>query len=103
MRGADVVISGISGRFPESENVAEFAKNLYNHVDLITEDDRRWTPGFHGLPKRHGKLKTLNKFDAGFFGVHPKQAEAMDPQLRILLEVAYEAILDSGKKKSEKI
>jgi fatty acid synthase len=48
------------------------------------------------LPKRSGKLKTLNKFDAAFFGVNPKQANSMDPQLRMLLEVTYEAVVDSG-------
>jgi len=53
--------------------------------------------GLFGLPKRSGKLKNLTKFDASFFGVHPKQANAMDPQLRILLEVTYEALLDSGR------
>lgn len=52
--------------------------------------------GFHGLPKRHGKIPDLTKFDAGFFGVHPKHAQSMDPQLRILLETAYEAIYDAG-------
>mgnify|MGYP003691594859 CR=1 FL=1 len=54
--------------------------------------------GLFGLPKRSGKLKTINKFDATFFGVHPKQADSMDPQLRMLLEVTYEAIVDSGKR-----
>jgi len=48
------------------------------------------------MPKRCGKLKDLTKFDASFFGVHPKQANAMDPQLRMLLEVTYEALLDAG-------
>ncbi|XP_005094225.3 fatty acid synthase-like [Aplysia californica] len=53
--------------------------------------------GMHGIPSRSGKLKEITKFDAGFFGVHPKQADCMDPQLRMLLEVAYEAIIDSGQ------
>jgi len=53
--------------------------------------------GLYGLPKRSGKLKDLSKFDASFFGVHPKQANGMDPQLRMLLEVTYEALLDSGE------
>jgi len=48
------------------------------------------------VPKRFGKLKDLTKFDASFFGVHPKQAGVMDPQLRMLLEVTYEALVDSG-------
>jgi len=46
--GDSVVISGISGRFPDSENVDEFAHNLFNKVDMITADDRRWPTG-----KRH--------------------------------------------------
>lgn len=50
----------------------------------------------YDIPKRSGKLKNIEKFDASFFGVHPKQANTMDPQLRLLLEVAYEAIIDSG-------
>jgi acyl transferase domain-containing protein len=41
----EVVISGLSGRFPESDNVDEFAQNLYNKVDMIVDDDRRWPKG----------------------------------------------------------
>jgi fatty acid synthase len=91
-----VVVSGISGRLPESDNIAEFREHLVKGEDMVTEDGRRWVPGLHGLPKRSGKLKDLTKFDASFFGVHPKQANAMDPQLRLLLEVTYEAIIDAG-------
>ncbi|NXG58624.1 FAS synthase, partial [Hemiprocne comata] len=92
----DVVIAGIAGKLPESENLQEFWENLLNGVDMVTEDDRRWKPGIYGLPKRNGKLKDISKFDASFFGVHPKQAHTMDPQLRVLLEVSYEAVLDAG-------
>ena len=52
--------------------------------------------GLFGLPRRCGKIKDLTKFDASFFGVHPKLANVMDPQLRILLEVTYEALVDAG-------
>ena len=41
----DIVISGISGRFPESNSTDEFAQRLYNKEDLITSDDRRWPIG----------------------------------------------------------
>lgn len=92
----DVVISGIGGRYPESDNIDELAENLYKHVDMITEDDRRWTPGLFGLPKRSGKIKDLSKFDSHFFGVHGKQANMMDPQARLLLEATYEALVDAG-------
>jgi fatty acid synthase len=53
-------------------------------------------PGLHGLPTRTGKLKDLAHFDATFFGVHAKQAHVMDPQLRILLELTHEALIDAG-------
>ncbi|KAJ8891053.1 hypothetical protein PR048_010562 [Dryococelus australis] len=92
----EVVISGFSGRFPESSNVEEFRDQLLAGVDLITEDDRRWPVGQHGLPSRSGKLKDISRFDASFFGVHPKQAEMMDPQIRMMLELTYEAIVDAG-------
>lgn len=93
----DIVISGISGRFPESDNIDELAENLLGHVDMITEDDRRWPIGLYGLPSRAGKIKDLSKFDAQFFGVHGKQANLMDPQARMLLELTYEAICDAGQ------
>lgn len=60
-----------------------------------------YSVGLYGLPKRNGKLNDVSHFDAAFFGVHPKQANTMDPQLRIMLEIAYEAILDGGKEERE--
>lgn len=92
----DVVISGASGRFPESENIDEFERNLFSGVDMVTESDRRWPIGIFGLPTRNGTLKDISGFDAEFFGISPKQADNMDPQLRMLLEVSYEAIFDAG-------
>ena len=43
----DIVISGVGGRFPMSDNFDEFAKNLYDNVDMVTEDDNneRWPKG----------------------------------------------------------
>jgi fatty acid synthase len=43
--GEEIVISGIGGRFPESDTIDEFANNLYNKVDMIVDDDRRWPKG----------------------------------------------------------
>ncbi|XP_061706554.1 fatty acid synthase-like [Cydia pomonella] len=92
----DVILSGLSGRLPESDSIEEFARQLFAGVDMVTADDRRWTPGWYGLPDRSGKLKNLAHFDASFFGVHPKQAHFMDPQSRLLLEVTHEAMVDAG-------
>lgn len=93
----DVAITGISGRLPESHNIQEFRDHLMNKEDMVTTDNRRWTVGLHGCPPRNGKVPELTKFDAGFFGVHHKQTNCMDPQLRMLLEASYEAIIDSGQ------
>ena len=41
----DVVISGFSGRLPESDSIEEFKKNLYEGVDMVTDDERRWPSG----------------------------------------------------------
>lgn len=48
------------------------------------------------LPKRKGVIKNLQKFDATFFGIHQRQVLAMDPQGRIIIECAFEAVLDAG-------
>lgn len=44
----EIVIAGISGRLPESNNLEEFWENLIRGVDMVTEDIRRWTPGEFG-------------------------------------------------------
>lgn len=41
----DVVIAGMSGKLPESENMEEFWANLIGGVDMVTDDDRRWKAG----------------------------------------------------------
>lgn len=49
MTGDEIVITGISGKFPNSENVTIFQENISNMVDCITNDDPRWSLG---KPKR---------------------------------------------------
>lgn len=95
----DVVITGFSGRLPESSNIEEFKKNLFDGIDMVNDDPRRWPKGLYDLPTRIGKIKDidLELFDQQFFSVHQKQAECMDPQMRMLLECCYESIIDAGK------
>lgn len=86
----------LQGRLPQSSNIEEYKQNLMNGIDMVTEGGSRWTTGIYGLPRRFGTIKDLDKFDASFFGVHSKQANVLDPQLRLLLESTYEAIVDAG-------
>ena len=92
----DIVISGMSGRFPNSDNFAEFAHNLYNKIDMVDDDERRWRHTNPEIPKRSGKINNIGKFDSAFFGINVKQAMYMDPQARMMLEHAYESVLDAG-------
>lgn len=92
----DVVITGIGGRFPKSKNVEEFASNLYNKVDMTCDKEDRWKNVYPKVPPRFGKISQMEKFDAPFFAMLGKHAEWTDPQMRMLLEHTYEAILDAG-------
>ncbi|KAL3216030.1 hypothetical protein MRX96_033213 [Rhipicephalus microplus] len=96
MSEEDIVITGLSGYFPQADHLVEFKEKLYAGVDMVTEDDLRWPPGHLGLPGRHGKIRDLSRFDAQFFHAHSRQAHVLDPQVRLLLETSYEAIVDAG-------
>lgn len=95
-REEEIVVSGISGRFPKSKNVHEFSENLYNKTDMVDDSETRWKHFHPEVPKRTGKIGNLEKFDASFFSIHHRLANSTDPQARILLEHSYEAILDAG-------
>lgn len=62
---------------------------------MITDKQGRWPP-VAGLPPKMGMLDDLDKFDSLYFGVHSQQVNAMDPQLRFLLELTVEAMFDAG-------
>ncbi|XP_031618486.1 fatty acid synthase-like [Contarinia nasturtii] len=94
----EIVITGISGHLPESSNIEEFKENLFNGVDMVNDEPRRWPHDLYDLPNRMGKVKDddLQCFDYQFFNVSEKMAVHMDPQMRILLEATHEAIIDAG-------
>ncbi|KAF5287178.1 hypothetical protein FQR65_LT12307 [Abscondita terminalis] len=94
--GDGLVVSGVAGRFPESDNVYEYRDNLINKVDMVTSDCRRWKTSYSEIPQRLGKINFIEKFDSGFFGIHYHQIHAMDPVGRMLLEHSVEAVLDAG-------
>lgn len=91
-----IVISGIAGRFPQSDNVREFAHNLYNKIDMVGDTEGRMKHYFPGQPKKFGLIRRLEKFDSQAFFLPPMVARHIDPQGRMLLEHAYEAVFDAG-------
>jgi len=102
-----VAIIGYSFRFP-GEYPEGFWQALLDKRDLVTEvDPRRWSKEAYLHPsKEHpgssytfaaGTLGDISSFDAGFFGLSPREVIQMDPQQRFLIEMTWEAIEHAGK------
>lgn len=94
-----IAIIGVTGRFPQISNIQEFWEQLKNGVETFhdfVERDRD-VPISHGdFIKVKNKFKDIEYFDASFFGIHPRDAELMDPQLRIFLEQAWILLESAG-------
>jgi acyl transferase domain-containing protein/acyl carrier protein len=89
--GLEIAVIGISGRFPGSKGIDHFWQNLINGVELI-----RPFPDADHPTKVGAVLDNVDQFDASFFGFNPREAETMDPQHRLFLECAWEALEDAG-------
>lgn len=96
-----ISINGFSCRLPESNTPEEFWHHLIAGHNMVKSRAGSINGSLPPLPDAVGKIPQLNKFDAQLFGIHPKQADKMDPQLRLLLEVSYEALLRGGMLPSE--
>ncbi|VVC29215.1 Hypothetical protein CINCED_3A015604 [Cinara cedri] len=92
----EVVISGISGIFPESDNVEELKELLFSKQNGITLDSRRWSLDEYGMTSGVGKVKNINKFDNVFFNMHRKLCKSSETVIRVNLERSVEAIIDAG-------
>ncbi|MFJ2773105.1 amino acid adenylation domain-containing protein [Streptomyces sp. NPDC087300] len=101
----DVAIVGMAGRLPGSADLTEFWENLEQGRDLVTEIPAdRWDWRAHTANSRSrwgGFLSGVDRFDAAFFAISPREAELMDPQQRLLLEVVWSAIEDAGYRASD--
>lgn len=96
MDQSEVVISGVAGRFPQSDNVCEYENNLLNKVYMVNESDDRIKWKFPNQPTKFGFMRNLNKFDSQAFRMPSFLSKCLDPQGRILLEHVFEAVLDAG-------
>ncbi|CAH2051824.1 unnamed protein product, partial [Iphiclides podalirius] len=93
--GERVVISGMSGLFPDSRHVQDLADILYNKKNPISSKPR-WRYNHPEVSQHTGKVPNLEYFDAQFFKVHYRLGHTMDAMSRKILEQAYQAIYDSG-------
>lgn len=107
LRADPIAIVGMGCRFPGANNPDEFWNLLRDGVDAVSEVPAdRWNadafydpdpaaPG-KSLTRSGGFLSAIDGFDADFFGILRREAERMDPQQRLFLEVATEALDHAG-------
>jgi len=100
-----IAVVGLAGKFPKAKNVDEFWKNLRDGRDCITffDDqtvlDAGLNPSFLENPafvKAYGVLDDIDKFDASFFNISPRDAKLFDPQHRLFLECAWQVMEQAG-------
>jgi len=100
-----IAIIGMTGRFPDAKNIEEFWQNLQSGVESISifTNEEVISDGIdcnilsdRNYVKASAILKDIDLFDAAFFSFNPKEAEITDPQHRIFLECALEALENAG-------
>src|SRR3974390_1136434 len=104
-RTEPIAIIGMSGRFPGANDIDELWTNVANGVEsiaILTQEERRAA----GIPERILKLpgdvnaspvlEGIDQFDANFFGFSARDAALTDPQHRLFLETAWQALEDAG-------
>lgn len=117
--GREIAVIGIGARMPMADSPEAFWDNILNMRNCFTAIGReraRVTETYRNphyaefveMPPSEGSLddtleqtlgafiSDIDKFDAGFFGIPPKEAKYIDPTQRIFMEVAWEAVEDAG-------
>ncbi|GAB1537678.1 hypothetical protein NUACC21_03280 [Scytonema sp. NUACC21] len=100
-----IAIIGMSGCFPGAKNIEKFWENLSSGIESIStftdaeliasgiEPELLSNPQY---VKSIAVLENVDLFDASFFAFNPKEAEITDPQHRVFLECAWEALENAG-------
>ncbi|MGE5342510.1 MAG: SDR family NAD(P)-dependent oxidoreductase [Candidatus Omnitrophota bacterium] len=100
-----IAIIGLSVRVVKAKNIDEFWANLKNGVEsiLFLSDDELIQAGVSPATVKNPKyikacsiLEDKEYFDASFFGYTPREAELLNPQIRLFHECAWEALEDAG-------
>src|SRR5215831_4882563 len=92
-----IAVVGIGLRFPgQIDSLDAYWQALAEGRDLVhvmpAARKAPFAAEWEALPHKGGFLGDVTGFDAGFFGISPREARALDPQHRLLLEVAWEAL-----------
>ncbi|MFJ7250813.1 type I polyketide synthase, partial [Kitasatospora sp. NPDC098652] len=97
-QGAAIAIVGLSCRLPQAPDPAAFWRLLTDGRSAVsaTPPDRWRGEAGRTAGLRHGAfLDGVDRFDAAFFGISPREAASMDPQQRLMLELAWESLEDA--------
>ena len=99
-----VAIMGMVGRFPGAANLDQLWHNLCHSIESISffkpdelgpgiEEHLRYDSDY---VRARGLIEGADLFDAAFFGISPLEAKVMDPQQRVFLELAQQALEEAG-------
>jgi len=100
-----IAVIGMEGRFPGAKTVAEFWQNLRDGRESISffEDEALIAAGidpsllhYPNYVKAGAVLEDIDRFDAAFFELSPREAAVTDPQHRLFLECAWNALEQAG-------
>ncbi|HWN40782.1 MAG TPA: SDR family NAD(P)-dependent oxidoreductase [Thermoanaerobaculia bacterium] len=103
--GREIAVIGMSGCFPKARSLDELWHNLRDGLEAITffSDEELLAAGVPAQRLRDPRyvkagsvLDGFDGFDAGFFGYSAQEAAVMDPQQRLFLEHAWEALENAG-------
>jgi acyl transferase domain-containing protein/NADPH:quinone reductase-like Zn-dependent oxidoreductase/nucleoside-diphosphate-sugar epimerase/acyl carrier protein len=103
-----IAVIGLACRFPGSPDANAFWQVLREGRDVIGDvPPSRWNGDacYDANPEAQGRISTkwggfldnVDRFEPEFFGIAPREAASMDPQHRLLLEVAWEALEDAAQ------
>ncbi|SNR59681.1 type I polyketide synthase [Actinomadura mexicana] len=97
-----IAVIGLGCRLPGADSPERFwgllaeGRHAVRALPAVRRADPIWAEAGPGVPTRGGYLDEVAGFDAEFFRVSPREARSLDPQHRLLLEVAWEALEDAG-------
>src|SRR2546428_5924299 len=104
--GTEIAVVGMAGRFPGANTIDALWENLRNGVESVsTISNEEWAeeaavhPSFLERPdlvKARPRIEGAELFDAAFFGYAPREAQILDPQQRLFLQCAWEALENAG-------